>query len=91
MPGARAAARSTTPRIFGPDATYDTIESFLRKPKKKAKELTEEAVARGNATPTKGARSPAVKQPRAPRTPSETYNGNWKTPSGTLYTTCQSC
>jgi hypothetical protein len=55
-------------RIFGPDATYDAIENFLRKPKKKAKELVAEATARGNSAPTRGANSP-VKQQRAPRTP----------------------
>ncbi|KAJ4353920.1 uncharacterized protein N0V89_005651 [Didymosphaeria variabile] len=55
-------------RIFGPEATYDAIENFLRKPKKKAKELMVEATARGNVAPTRGANSPA-KQQRAPRTP----------------------
>ncbi|KAF9733939.1 hypothetical protein PMIN06_009315 [Paraphaeosphaeria minitans] len=55
-------------RIFGPDATYDAIENFLRKPKKKAKELVAEAAARGNTASARGANSPA-KQQRAPRTP----------------------
>ncbi|KAL1608314.1 hypothetical protein SLS60_003254 [Paraconiothyrium brasiliense] len=55
-------------RIFGPEATYDAIENFLRKPKKKAKELVAEATARGNVAPTRGVNSPA-KQQRAPRTP----------------------
>ncbi|KAF2446337.1 hypothetical protein P171DRAFT_257583 [Karstenula rhodostoma CBS 690.94] len=50
-------------RIFGPEATYDAIENFLRKPKKKAKELAAEAAARGTSAP-----APA-KQQRAPRTP----------------------
>ncbi|KAK7190156.1 hypothetical protein DPSP01_007990 [Paraphaeosphaeria sporulosa] len=54
-------------RIFGPEATYDAIENFLRKPKKKAKELITEAAARGNSAPARGANSPAKQ--RAPRTP----------------------
>ncbi|KAJ4302629.1 hypothetical protein N0V90_001518 [Kalmusia sp. IMI 367209] len=45
-------------RLFGSEATYDAIENFLRKPKRKAQELRDQAAGRPEV-----ARSPA--KPRA--------------------------
>ncbi|PSN59814.1 hypothetical protein BS50DRAFT_656421 [Corynespora cassiicola Philippines] len=51
-------------RYFGPDATYNAIENFLRKPKKLAQQLKKEASAAGFSGPAK---SPV--RPRNPSTP----------------------
>ncbi|KAF2680136.1 hypothetical protein K458DRAFT_407462 [Lentithecium fluviatile CBS 122367] len=51
-------------RLYGGEATYNAIENFLRKPKKKATELKAEAAGRDGPAP-----SPA--RPRAPKTPTK--------------------
>jgi hypothetical protein len=40
-------------RLFGPDATYNSIEGFLRGPKALAKRLIDEAADRPTATPAR--------------------------------------
>ncbi|KAF2637746.1 hypothetical protein P280DRAFT_509479 [Massarina eburnea CBS 473.64] len=49
-------------RIYGDGATYNAIENFLRKPKRKAAEM--KAEANGREAP-----APSPSRPRAPRSP----------------------
>ncbi|KAF2272278.1 uncharacterized protein EI97DRAFT_462065 [Westerdykella ornata] len=59
-------------RLFGKDATYNTIENFLRKPKKFAQQLKEEA---GDAPAPSPARPKTPKTPRTPKTPKSAIEG----------------
>ncbi|KAF1957332.1 hypothetical protein CC80DRAFT_491469 [Byssothecium circinans] len=56
-------------RIYGGEATYNAIENFLRKPKKKAQEMKAEANGRQGPAP-----SPS-RAPRTPKTPTKAGTG----------------